>query len=85
MTALKTTVDMFDLRMSEAVRPLYDAVKQFIETEVEPHTEEYHRIGEGRAERWGYRRGPARAARFDQGEGEAAGPVELLPPGCRDR
>ena len=32
MTALKTTVDMFDLRMSEAARPLFDAVKQFIET-----------------------------------------------------
>src|SRR6185436_4576450 len=57
MTALQTTVDMFDLRMSEAARPLFDAVKQFIESEVEPHTEEYHRRGEGRAERWGYGEG----------------------------
>ena len=54
MTALQTTVDMFDLRMSEAARPLYDAVKQFIEFEVEPQTEEFYRLGEGRAERWGY-------------------------------
>ena len=54
MTALKSTVDMFDLRMSAAAGPLYDAVKQFIEIEVEPHTEEFHRLGEGRAERWGY-------------------------------
>jgi acyl-CoA dehydrogenase len=57
MTALKTTVDMFDLRMSEAARPLFDAVKQFIETEVDPYTEEYHQLGEGRAERWGYGEG----------------------------
>jgi acyl-CoA dehydrogenase len=57
MTALQTTVDMFDLRMSEAARPLFDAVKTFIETEVEPHTEDYHRRGEGRAERWGYGEG----------------------------
>jgi acyl-CoA dehydrogenase len=57
MTALKTTVGMFDLRMSEEARPLYDAVKQFIEAEVEPRTEEYHERGEGRPERWGYGEG----------------------------
>ena len=57
MTALKTTVDMFDLRMSEAAVPLYDAVKAFIATEVDPITEEYYRLGEGRAERWGYGEG----------------------------
>ena len=39
MAGLESTVDMFDLRMSEAAAPLYDAVKQFIETEVEPITE----------------------------------------------
>jgi acyl-CoA dehydrogenase len=54
MTALKSTVDMYDLRMSEAARPLYDAVVGFIAEEVEPHTEQFFRLGEGRAERWGY-------------------------------
>ncbi len=54
MTALKSTVDMYDLRMSESARPLYDAVVRFIAEEVEPHTEEFFRLGEGRAERWGY-------------------------------
>ena len=48
------SMDDFDLRMSEGVRPLYDAVREFIRTEVEPITEEFHRLGEGRAERWSW-------------------------------
>jgi acyl-CoA dehydrogenase len=53
--ALKTaSMDDFDLRMSEKVRPLYEAVKKFIAEEVEPITEEFHRLGEGRAERWSW-------------------------------
>ena len=54
MTALPSTPEMYDLRMSEKVRPLFDAVKAFIETEIEPATEEFHRLGEGRDEHWGY-------------------------------
>jgi acyl-CoA dehydrogenase len=54
MTALPSTVDMYDLRMSEKAKPLFEAVKKFIADEVEPHTEEYFRLGEGRAEHWGY-------------------------------
>jgi acyl-CoA dehydrogenase len=54
MTALESTVEMYDLRMSEKARPLYEAVKKFIVEEVEPHTAEFFRLGEGRAERWGY-------------------------------
>ena len=57
MTALPTTVDMFDLRMSDKAKPLYEAVKKFIADEVEPHTEQYFKLGEGRAERWGYGEG----------------------------
>ena len=30
MTALNSTVDMYDLRMSDKARPLYDAVVRFI-------------------------------------------------------
>ncbi|MFM7045760.1 MAG: acyl-CoA dehydrogenase family protein [Ilumatobacteraceae bacterium] len=53
--ALKTaSMDDFDLRMSEKVRPLYDAVKAFIRDEVDPITEEFHRLGEGRADRWSW-------------------------------
>jgi acyl-CoA dehydrogenase len=57
MTALPSTAEMFDLRMSETVRPLYEAVTRFIADEVEPHTAEFFRLGEGRAQRWGYGEG----------------------------
>jgi hypothetical protein len=53
MAGLETTPDMYDLRMSEGVRPLYDAVKKFIYTEVEPITAEFFRLGQGRADHWG--------------------------------
>jgi len=48
------SMDDFDLRMSEGVRPLYDAVREFIAAEVEPITDEFHRLGEGRADRWSW-------------------------------
>ncbi len=48
------SMDDFDLRMSEGVRPLYDAVCAFIRDEVDPITEEFHRLGEGRADRWSW-------------------------------
>jgi acyl-CoA dehydrogenase len=54
MTALESTPDMYDLRMSEGVRPLYEAVKKFIFTEVEPITAEFFRLGQNRADHWGY-------------------------------
>ena len=40
--------------MSEAARPLLDQVKAFIADEVEPITEEFFRLGEGRDDRWSY-------------------------------
>ena len=53
--ALKmSNMDDLDLRMSEKVRPLYDAVVKFIAEEVEPITEEFHRLGENRKERWSW-------------------------------
>ena len=48
------TDDALNLSMSEHAVPLYEAVKQFIENEVDPITEEFYRLGEGRAEHWGY-------------------------------
>jgi acyl-CoA dehydrogenase len=53
--ALKSaSMDDFDLRMSEEVRPLYEAVKAFIRDEVDPITEEFYRLGEGREDRWSW-------------------------------
>lgn len=46
--------DDFDLRMSDSVRPLYEAVTSFIQTEVDPITEEFYRLGENRSERWSW-------------------------------
>jgi acyl-CoA dehydrogenase len=46
--------ELFDLAMSEGARPLLEQVKTFIATEVEPATEEYFRLGEGRADRWSF-------------------------------
>ena len=51
------SMDDLDLRMSEGVRPLYDAVRVFIRDEVDPITDEFHRLGEGRAERWSWGEG----------------------------
>ena len=53
--ALKTaSMDDLDLRMSDKVRPLYEAVKVFIRDEVDPITAEFYRLGEGRANRWSW-------------------------------
>src|SRR5215211_6299395 len=49
--------ELHDLSMSDAARPLLDQVKTFIKNEVDPITEEFYRLGEGRAERWGYGEG----------------------------
>ena len=46
--------EMNDLRMSEGARPLLDAVIKHIAENVDPITEEYFRLGEGRADRWSH-------------------------------
>src|SRR3954454_6971611 len=51
------TDDAMNLAMSEAAVPLFEAVKTFIATEIDPITEEYFRLGEGRADRWGFGEG----------------------------
>ncbi|MBU6241953.1 MAG: acyl-CoA dehydrogenase family protein [Acidobacteria bacterium] len=48
------TDDAMNLAMSDKAIPLYEAVKQFIKNEVDPITEEFYELGEGRANRWGY-------------------------------
>ncbi|MTB19773.1 MAG: acyl-CoA dehydrogenase [Actinobacteria bacterium] len=47
-------MDDLDLRMSDGVRPLYEAVKAFVRDEVDPISEQFHHMGEGRADRWTY-------------------------------
>jgi acyl-CoA dehydrogenase len=46
--------ELNDLRMSATAMPLLNHVKRFIAETVEPMSEEYHRLGEGRADRWSH-------------------------------
>ena len=52
--AADSSADMNDLRMSEAARPLYDHVRKFIKETVNPMSEEFHRLGEGKTDIWSY-------------------------------
>ncbi|MBW2387917.1 MAG: acyl-CoA dehydrogenase, partial [Deltaproteobacteria bacterium] len=54
MAGLETTEEMFDLRMSEGAKPLFEKVKAFIQEEVEPITLEFYQLGVDRAERWSW-------------------------------
>jgi len=46
--------EMFDLRMSEGAKPLFEQVKAFVREQVEPVTIEFFRLGEDREERWSW-------------------------------
>jgi acyl-CoA dehydrogenase len=51
---LNPTDDLHDLRMSEKAMPLLEHVKAFIKETVNPMAEEFHRLGEGKTDRWSY-------------------------------
>ena len=51
------TDDAMNLAMSEHAVPLFARVTAFIADEVDPITEEFFRLGEGRSERWGFGQG----------------------------
>ncbi len=46
--------EIYNLAMSEAARPLLNQVIEFVAAEVEPITQEFFELGEGRADRWSY-------------------------------
>ncbi|MBS0361284.1 MAG: acyl-CoA dehydrogenase family protein [Proteobacteria bacterium] len=46
--------ELNDLRMSKEALPLYNEVKAFIRDVVNPMSEEFHRLGEGRPDIWQY-------------------------------
>jgi acyl-CoA dehydrogenase len=52
--ALNPQDELNDLRMSEKALPLLNKVKTFIRDVVEPMSEEFHRLGEGRPDIWQY-------------------------------
>jgi acyl-CoA dehydrogenase len=46
--------DLHDLRMSEKSMPLLEQVKRFVADVVDPMSEKFFALGEGRADRWSY-------------------------------
>jgi len=46
--------ELYNLGISAEARPLLDEVKAFIAEEIEPVTEEYHRLGADREDRWSF-------------------------------
>ena len=54
MGGLEAVDAMFDLRMSEEAKPLFEKVKAFIKDEVQPITLEFFKLGENRDDRWSW-------------------------------
>ncbi len=73
MAGLETTDEMFDLRMSEGAKPLFEQVKTFIEKEVDPVTAEFFELGEGRADRWSWAPGQIELLDDVKAKAKAAG------------
>jgi acyl-CoA dehydrogenase len=46
--------ELYNLSISEKARPLLERVKRFVAQEVEPMSEKYFALGEGRADRWSF-------------------------------
>src|SRR5215210_2584389 len=65
--------ELFDLRMSEEARALYDRVVRFLEDVVAPMQVEYFRLGEGRADPWSYAPGQLEALDAAKDKAKAAG------------
>mgnify|MGYP001459911126 CR=1 FL=1 len=73
MSDIYSIPELDDLRMSEGARPLLEAVKRHIEDNVAPITEEYFRLGEGRADRWSFAEGQLELLEGAKAKAKAAG------------
>ncbi|MEO0465895.1 MAG: acyl-CoA dehydrogenase family protein [Pseudomonadota bacterium] len=65
--------DLFDLRMSDEARPLFDHVKTFITETVEPMYEEFERLGKGKTDIWSYAPGQLEVLEKAKDEAKAQG------------
>jgi len=63
-TGLARTTAMYNLEISERAAPLLQGVVDFMRDEIDPLTEEFHRLGEDRDDRWGF--GPGQLELLDQ-------------------
>ena len=53
----QTPPEMNNLEMSDAAKPLLEKVIRHIRENVDPITDEFFALGEGRADRWSYEPG----------------------------
>jgi acyl-CoA dehydrogenase len=65
--------DLNDLRMSSKAVPLYNHVKQFIREVVQPTSERFHALGEGRPNVWEYAPGQLELLESAKDKAKAAG------------
>ncbi|NQY39256.1 MAG: acyl-CoA dehydrogenase family protein [Henriciella sp.] len=61
--------DLFDLRMSDDARPLYDHVKQFIADVVDPMSVKFHELGKDKKDIWSY--APGQLETLEEAKDEA--------------
>ena len=54
MSEMDLEAELNNLGMSKGARPLFEAVKRHIAENVAPIADEFHRLGEGRADRWSW-------------------------------
>src|SRR4029453_16135052 len=71
--ALNPQDELNDLRMSEKAVPLLNKVKDFIRDVVEPMSEEFHRLGEGRPDIWQYAPGQLEVLEAAKDKAKTAG------------
>ncbi|MET0293972.1 MAG: acyl-CoA dehydrogenase family protein, partial [Phenylobacterium sp.] len=65
--------ELNDLRMSDKAVPLYNRVKTFIRDVVEPMSEEFHRLGQGKTDIWSYAPGQLEALDAAKDKAKAEG------------
>ena len=78
-------LEMNNLEMSEKAKPLLAAVIKHIRENVDPISEEFHRLGEGRADRWSYAPGQLELLETAKQKARDSGSVELLSAQRRNR
>ena len=61
--------DLFDLRMSDEARPLYDHVKKFIADVVDPMSIKFHELGKDKKDIWSY--APGQLETLEEAKDEA--------------
>ena len=65
--------DLFDLRMSDDARPLYDHVKKFIADVVDPMSIKFHELGKYKKDIWSYAPGQLEALEEAKDEAKKQG------------